>query len=46
MHTLRTTEEPNETSPDTLRLSSSTILGIDLNRLRKLDTCLQRYEAN
>lgn len=37
--TLRTTEEPKETSPDTLRLSSSTILGMDLNQLRKLDTC-------
>lgn len=37
---LRTTPEPNQTSPETLRLSSSTILGMDLNRLRKLATCL------
>lgn len=36
--TLSTTPEPNETSPETFKLSSSTMLGIDLKRARKLAT--------
>jgi len=38
-NTLRVTLAPNHTSPATLRLSSSIMLGIDLNRLKKLATC-------
>lgn len=32
--------EPNQTSPETFKLSSSTMLGMDLNRARKLATYL------
>lgn len=46
MHTLRTTPAPNHTSPDTLRLSSSRMLGMDLNRLKKLPTYKERNDHN
>jgi hypothetical protein len=36
--TLSVIPEPKETSPETFKVSSSTILGIDLNRARKLAT--------
>jgi len=36
--TLSVIPEPNQTSPETFKLSSSTMLGMDLNRARKLAT--------
>lgn len=44
MHTFRTMPAPNHTSPTTLRLSSSMMLGIDLNRLKKLATYKERKD--
>ena len=39
--TLSVIPEPNQTSPETFKLSSSTMLGMDLNRARKLATCIR-----
>jgi len=39
--TLSVIPEPNQTSPETFKLSSSTMLGMDLNRARKLATCIK-----
>lgn len=37
--TFKVMPAPNHTSPETFKLSSSTMLGIDLKRLKKLATC-------
>jgi hypothetical protein len=45
-NTLRVILAPNHTSPATLRLSSSMMLGIDLNRLKKLATCQEEKKKS
>jgi len=44
--TLSVIPEPNQTSPETFKLSSSTMLGMDLNRARKLATYKLSEEKN
>jgi len=44
--TLSVIPEPNQTSPETFKLSSSTMLGMDLNRARKLATYELSEEKN
>jgi len=44
--TLSVIPEPNQTSPETFKLSRSTMLGMDLNRARKLATYELSEEKN
>lgn len=42
--TFRVIPAPNQTSPVTFKLSRSMMLGIDLNRLKKLSTCVHKSQ--